>query len=447
MLLTRLETYSKNTALIWRDQIIIYDKLIQRIQEYREQLQELAIAQQIVALHADHSPAAIAWLLALWLENNVVALLSSQSSGQFEKLVALSEANYLLTINIDDHGIFRARGKVTKHPLLQKLCHSKKPGFIIFSSGSTGCCKAAVHGVEPFLARHQLPKRQLRTLAFLLFDHIGGLNTVFYTLASGGTVVIPENRRPLTIAKIIQRHRVQAITTSPTFLNLLLLSGACDRFDLNSLDIINYGTEPMPLTTLTALHARLPYIRLSQAYGLSETGIIPTRSRSSDSLWMKVGDDSCPVRVRSGLLEVKSTTSMLGYLNAETPWTADGWFKTGDAVIQEGEYMRILGRQSDLINVGGEKVYPAEIENILKTMQNVIDVAITAQPHPLIGQLIIGKFQLENPETLTVFKSKLQTFCTGKLASFQIPRKILLTQTALHNERYKKIRTLEEAVI
>lgn len=55
---------------------------------------------------------------------------------------------------------------------------------------------------------------------------------------------------------------------------------------------------------------------------------------------------------------------MLGYLNAASPFTDDGWFKTGDEVEQDGEWLRILGRRSEIINVGGEKVSPAEIEGV-----------------------------------------------------------------------------------
>jgi long-chain acyl-CoA synthetase len=69
-----------------------------------------------------------------------------------------------------------------------------------------------------------------------------------------------------------------------------------------------------------------------------------------------------------GLLEIKAKSAMRGYLNAESPFTPDGWFKTGDAVEVDGEYIKILGRKSELINVGGEKVYPAEVESVIQLM-------------------------------------------------------------------------------
>jgi acyl-CoA synthetase (AMP-forming)/AMP-acid ligase II len=93
---------------------------------------------------------------------------------------------------------------------------------------------------------------------------------------------------------------------------------------------------------------------------LSELGILRCKSKAADSLWVKIGGEAFETRVREGLLEIKAKSAMLGYLNAPSPFTDDGWFKTGDLVEVDGECFRILGRKSDLINVGGEKVYPAK---------------------------------------------------------------------------------------
>lgn len=163
-------------------------------------------------------------------------------------------------------------------------------------------------------------------------------------LFNQGTLIVPASRRPEVVAQAIETQRVQALTTSPTFLNLLIYSGALDRFDLSSLQVVNYGTEPMPERVLERLSAALPATRFSQAYGLTETGIVPTRSEASTSNWMRIGDASCDIRVVDGLLEVRGATTMLGYLNAESPFTADGYLKTGDAVVQKGDLYRIVAR-------------------------------------------------------------------------------------------------------
>jgi long-chain acyl-CoA synthetase len=240
----------------------------------------------------------------------------------------------------------------------QALREGKHPGLVLFSSGSTGASKAAVHDFSKLLTKFHNRRQSKKTLAFLLFDHIGGINTLLYTLSNTGTLVTVTDRSPESIGKAIQDHQVQILPTSPTFLNLLLMRELPRDFNLSSLELITYGTEPMPQSTLTAVHEVLPSVRLQQTYGLSELGILRSKSESDDSLWVKIGGEGFETRVVEGLLEIKAESAMLGYLNAPSPFTEDGWFNTGDAVEVKGDYFKILGRVSDLINVGGEKVYP-----------------------------------------------------------------------------------------
>src|SRR5262245_18877496 len=108
----------------------------------------------------------------------------------------------------------------------------------------------------------------------------------------------------------------------------------------------------MPPSTLAAVREALPWARLKQTYGLSEVGILPTQSRDSGSVWLKLGK-GFEHKIVDGVLWIKSASAMLGYLNAPSPFDADGWFNTKDLVETDGEYMRILGRKSELINVGG----------------------------------------------------------------------------------------------
>ena len=98
----------------------------------------------------------------------------------------------------------------------------------------------------------------------------------------------------------------------------------------------------MPESTLKRFNQLFPDIKLLQTYGLSEVGILRSKSKSSDSLWVKVGGEEFETRVIDGMLEIKAKSAMLGYLNAPSPFTEDGWFKTWDAVEVEGEYIKIL---------------------------------------------------------------------------------------------------------
>jgi acyl-CoA synthetase (AMP-forming)/AMP-acid ligase II len=277
-------------------------------------------------------------------------------------------------------------------------------------------------------------------ITFLLFDHIGGINTLFYILSNGGCAITLATRSPQTVCEAIEKYKAQVLPTSPTFINLLLLSEVAGHYDLSCLELISYGTEVMPEATLKRATQTFPSVRFLQMYGLSELGILRSKSRASDSLWVKIGGEGFETRIANGLLEIKAQSAMLGYLNAPSPLTEDGWLKTGDAVEVDGEYIKILGRQSEIINVGGEKVYPAEVENVLAQLEGVVDVVVHGESNVLTGQMVVAEVALSTAEAAPDFKRRLRSFCNGLLKNYQIPQKIVIVDHDLHSARFKKSR-------
>ena len=224
---------------------------------------------------------------------------------------------------------------------------------------------------------------------------------------------------------MIETHKVQLLPTSPTFLNFLIMSGIHEKQSLASLKRISYGSEPMPESTLKQLHLILPQVTLAQSYGTSELGVPRVKSLGNDSLWVRLGGEGFETRVENGRLFVRSNTAMIGYLNAPSPFDEQGWYNTGDAVEVDpsGQFYRIMGRASEIIMVGGEKVAPAEVENTLRQASNIADVQVAGMPNPLLGQMIVARVVLIEPEPLGELARRLRGFCTGKLASYQIPMK------------------------
>src|SRR5262249_44563982 len=158
---------------------------------------------------------------------------------------------------------------------------------------------------------------------------------------------------------------------------------------------ITYGTEPMPESTLSRVAHAFPGVALQQTYGLTELGILRSKSRGPDSLWVRVGGEGFGTRIVDGRLWIRTASAMLGYLNAPSPFDAEGFFDTGDQVEVDGDWLRILGRKSDIINVGGSKVYPARVESVLLELDNVADVVVTGEPNPITGQIVAATVRLD----------------------------------------------------
>jgi acyl-CoA synthetase (AMP-forming)/AMP-acid ligase II len=131
---------------------------------------------------------------------------------------------------------------------------------------------------------------------------------------------------------------------------------------------------------------------------------------------------------------------MLGYLNAPSPFTEDGWFRTGDAVEVGEEYIRILGRQSEIINVGGQKVYPAEVEGVLQLMPGVSEAIVGAESNPITGQIVKAQVRLMTHENIGEFRKRMRQFCKDKLTPYQVPQKVAFVDETMYSGRFKKMR-------
>jgi acyl-CoA synthetase (AMP-forming)/AMP-acid ligase II len=328
------------------------------------------------------------------------------------------------------------------NPMLAPMVNAGAAGFVIFTSGSTGKGKAVLldHGrmTGKFIDK---VRDGYRTLLFLKLDHIAGLNSLFSVIFNGGALITCGSRLPRDICASIERYSVEALPTTPSFLTMLRMSAMHREFDLSSLKIINYGTEVMPESTLKGLREIFPHVSLRQGYGLSEMGVVPTKSKDSSSLWMKIGGFGYDIDIRNGTLWIKSEQTMVGYLNAPSPFDEDGWYNTGDRVVVDGDYIRILGRDSEIINVAGEKVFPTEIENVMLTIHNVADVVIRKKRSPIVGQMIWAECVLEYEEDHSAFKRRVFAECQKLLAPYKVPGHITVSKNeALVGSRFKKMR-------
>jgi acyl-coenzyme A synthetase/AMP-(fatty) acid ligase len=436
-----MEQWGSDPATVWEGQLVSYARLLELVATWRSQLDSEEIAQgRVVSMVGDYSPQACALMLALIERGAIVVPLTAAVEAHRQEFLATAEVEVEITFGENDDWTIHRRDATPMNPLTRRLIDRACPGLVVFSSGSTGKSKAVLHDFEAVLEKFKVTRPRKRMLTFLLLDHLGGINTLFHALSNGGTAVVVRSRDPEVICQAIERFRVQILPTSPTFLNLLLLSSIHRQYDLSSLETITYGTEAMPEETLRRLHEAFPNVRLQQTYGLTELGVLRSQSRSDDSLWVRVGGEGFETRVVDGVLHIRARSAMVGYLNAPSPFDEDGWLNTGDEVEVDGEYIHILGRRSEIINVGGQKVHPVEVENVLLRMPNVVDALVNARPNPIMGQVVGAAVQLAEPEDAATLKRRVREFCKGQLASYKVPAVIEITDQIPFGARFKKMR-------
>lgn len=443
-LLERFRENADSSAIIWQNSTLKYQDLLDRYEGAVSFLKnEIIESGAVVSLTGDFTPNTIALILALINNQNIIVPFNYPiKEGEQNKFqIAEVERGILVNLEDDTYKTEIIAGKAN-HIFYRTLRDKKSPGLVLFTSGTSGQPKAAVHDFNKLLTKFKTVRKTQRTINFLLFDHWGGLNTLFYTLSNCGVVLALKNRKPEAVCEFVEHFKIELLPVSPSFLNLLILSEIYKNYDLSSLKLITYGTEPMPLHTLIKAKNIFPNVAFQQTYGLIELGVLRSKSKSDDSLWVKLGGEGFELRVVDNILQIKADSAMFGYLNAPSPFTEDGFFITGDEVEVQGEFYKILGRRSEIINVGGDKVYPQEVENIILDMDNIQEITVYGEKHALMGNIVCANVLLKNEEDPKEFTRRLKNYCKGKMQGFKIPIKVKVVKESLFNNRFKKVRNL-----
>ncbi|AGL20660.1 class I adenylate-forming enzyme family protein [Actinoplanes sp. N902-109] len=439
--LTRLAGFGSNEAVVFDGHVYDYTDLAGMVRDWQRYLTRQGVtAGTVVELASPCTVHGCAALIALVTLGAIVAPIGSPSPAKRAEYRDIARPEIVVAVSPDGDRQAEPSGMTAAHPLYDRLRADRRPGLVLFSSGTSGRCKASVLDFTKVLARYHGRGRRQRILTFLSLDHIGGINTLLHTLSHGGTVVTVATRTPDAVFEALARHRVEVLPTTPTFLNMVLVSRAYERHQADALRLVTYGTEPMPVETLQRLRTALPGVRLKQTYGLSELGILPTKSRDDDTLWVKLGGAGFDHKIVDGILWIRSDMAMLGYLNAVADFDEDGYFNTQDVVEVDGDWVRILGRRSEIINVGGEKVYPNEVEGVLLQVPGVAEATVSGARSPVTGMIVRAVLRLADGADPEAVRRTARGHCRDELEPFKVPALIEVSDAAQHSDRFKKVR-------
>ncbi len=387
----------------------------------------------VVALVGDFNPRTILTFLKLLEIGAIVVPITRETKSQHEYFLKESKAQYLFEEN---KLIKQLTKNKTEHPLLEIIRDKNHPGLILFTTGTTGRPKAILHDFIPFISRYDTPRPPLKALSFLLFDHIGGINTLLHMLFNKGTIVSIRERTVKKVLEISRKFDIELLPTTPTFLRLLSLYPDLRNEFPNSIKIISYGTERLDEITLKILCKELPNVDFRQTYGMSELGILRIKSYARDSLFMKVGGEGVNTKIVDNILYIKAKNRMLGYLNSDSPFDKDDWYCTKDIVeTRDNDFIRITGRDSDVINVGGIKFMPSEVELLCLKFPNIKHVKVYGKNNPITGEHVEA---IVEPLCENFSKAKFRDFINLNFPKHMRPLKIIVGNITL-SHRFKKI--------
>lgn len=276
---------------------------------------------------------------------------------------------------------------------------------VVFTSGTTGAPKAAVLSARRQAAKLEMIRRETdwqdgrRTLLALQLTFSFGQWVTWLTLLSGGTLVFPERLSVDAVAAALAGGGIDRLPAVPT-----LLRGLLEREATASLPdwsgTVMAGGEVLPAGLGLKIRAAWPRAGIGDIYGLTETGTCdffvdpPDYDTASGSLG-RPGQDIETRIAEDGELRIRSPYGMLGYLGdperTAEAFDADGYFRTGDlAESRPDGRVALVGRAKDLINRGGMKVAPLEVEAVLAAHSDVAGALVSGVPDPETGEAVIA---------------------------------------------------------
>ncbi|WP_051133289.1 non-ribosomal peptide synthetase [Nocardia paucivorans] len=339
----------------------------------------------------------------------------------------------------------------------------------LYTSGTTGRPKGVVLAHRSFFAvRDALAGAGLDwldwrpddvTLVGLPGFHIGGMWCALQGMMAGATTVTMPHPDPATAVRLVAESAATVLCVVPTTLQWMLDEPAADAAAFASVRKIVYGGAPMPADVLGRAEAVIG-CEFAQIYGLTETGntavCLPPEDHRRGGARLRsvgrpypgfavqvIGADGRPLPAGEvGEICLRTPARMLGYFKnpAATEVTVvDGWIHTGDAGHLDADgYLYLGDRIKDMINVGGEHVYPAEVERVLREHPAVTDVAVVGVPDPQFGELAHAVVVVA-PDT-AVTANELLAFAGKRLAAHKVPARFEFTDALPRNASGKVLR-------
>jgi acyl-CoA synthetase (AMP-forming)/AMP-acid ligase II len=322
-----------------------------------------------------------------------------------------------------------------------------------FTSGTTGNPKGVLHCTNTTLCTAQIFNDGLDvTEREVMLDYLPvGLNWGYMTLVqsvmAGARVVLMERFTAEAALETIEREKVTYIPTAPASIVMMLNSPDLTKRDLSSLRIVITGGASAAVETIKAFQAALPKAKLIELYGMLETGfhsftrldddplkVTGTVGRCVSQMGLRIVDDDGNDVPFGEVGEIAATGPSVHFGYLDNPdanrdsFTADGWFRTGDLgqfVDQDGN-VRIAGRKKEIINRGGKKYFPREIEELLYQHPSILQAAIVGAPDPRLGEKNCLCAVLKPGTTLTL--QEVVGFLRGRVADYKLPEQLVIME-------------------
>jgi acyl-CoA synthetase (AMP-forming)/AMP-acid ligase II len=449
-------------------------------QQFRDQIQEMANAlaslgikkgDRVATSLPNGLPAIVSFLAAsvagtaaplnpgyredevnFYLEDTNAKVLLVPPDGQEAARKAAQARNVpTYSLEMDDKGYVRIAG--APHGKIAEPPSPDDTALILHTSGSTGRPKRVpiLHrnlaaSVKNIVAHYNLTQDDVSMCVMPLFHVHGLVASTLSTLLSGGTVVVPNKFAPLSFWRTIRDTGATWYSAVPTIHNMLLARAGNERpAGAEGLRFIRSCSAALPPEMMEQME-RVFGAPVLEAYGMTEashqmaSNPQPPEARKPGSVGrgtgLKIGimDDNGNLLKTGerGEVTIQGPNVVSGYENnpeANAKSYTNGWFRTGDqGYLDEEGYLFLTGRIKELINRGGEKIGPREIDEVLLAHPAVAEAVCFGVPHPAWGEEVAAAVVFKEESKGTATEADVIKFCKERLADFKVPKKVYVTE-------------------
>jgi len=347
-------------------------------------------------------------ITSLIIGKEIILLDSDFTDSELVNLTGYSEYEKFTQI-IDKERFPLPCDKVELIEKIRNTCDDWK--VTLFTSGTTGIPKKVTHSFNSITRFVKISERNTNSIWGFAYNptHMAGIQVFFQTLLNGNAIVRLFGLSPNEIHNEIKENGITHISATPTFYRLLL--PCVETFQ--SVERITSGGEKFNEKTIVQLKGIFPNAKITNVYASTEAG---TLFASDNDIFTIKPEYEHLIRVENDELLIHS--SLMG----SSEMNIDEWYKTGDlikTITEKPLKFSFISRKSDMINVGGYKVNPLEVEETILTIPDVKNVRVYSKSNSVLGNIICCELVCDNNQ---LSESSIRTFLQSKIQEFKIPR-------------------------
>jgi cyclohexanecarboxylate-CoA ligase len=357
--------------------------------------------------------------------------------AEIETILAHSGAKLFFTAAYPFSELLGAAPLPREHP----APNARDAFLLLYTSGTTASPKAVPHPFRTLLGNSRMGAREhgltaeSRVLCAAPLSHLYGLYSLHCAWSVGACTVLLPAFKPEELASIVQRERPTALWCGPAHVAACRNAGLFDSHDWSSLRLAIVSGSLAPSALMHYFAEKLPRCAVTQLWGMTElqAGLYTRPADGVEVAAISAGRPSPGTQVRltpEGELQVRGPLAFSGYYRNDeatrAAFTEDGWFRTGDLAERRGENYAITGRSKDIINRGGVKFHPADVEALLDAHPKILQSAIVPMPDAVLGEKACAFVTLRPGAAEATLAELCEYLLARQIAKNKLPERLVI---------------------